>query len=455
MEGKKGMKKLLIALLVALTVFTLCTATVFAAEAQNEAKIGEQEYATVAEAIANANAGETVTLLNDVTTNEKIQITKAITLDLNGKTITANSQKAIEVYADATIKNGTIKAIQRCVDTRTAVELSLDSLTLIADKYHNEHRNPQPLTIGGSTHGTVVVMNNVKAYSGTTGYCIITFVETELTATNCDFYGYNTIYVKPGSEGSEFNFVSSTIRSDVSNNDVAGNSFAAIAVCTNNVAVNIDATSKVNAIGNNSYAFGVGNEFDTPIVTGVKVESSAIIEGNILDTDSLKDNAVKVPAEYSEKLADEGFIFEANGDGTISSVKVATTLENVFTFKGYSYDLDTNRVVAGYTVNHESFATYAEENGNASVDFGAVFAAYAIGENAIENSLAGVSETKNYYVFIGDVTEEYYDLDLIVCMYVNVDGEKKYITESNKKTVFVDADKVIAITVNQIIGGNK
>jgi len=45
-------------------------------------------YATIAEAIAAADEGETVTLVADITLAETIKIEKEITLDLNGKTIT-------------------------------------------------------------------------------------------------------------------------------------------------------------------------------------------------------------------------------------------------------------------------------------------------------------------------------------------------------------------------------
>lgn len=57
----------------------------------NEAKIGETEYATLAEAIAAAQANDTIVLQKNVTLNSQIVINKAITLDMNGKTI-ANTE---------------------------------------------------------------------------------------------------------------------------------------------------------------------------------------------------------------------------------------------------------------------------------------------------------------------------------------------------------------------------
>ena len=49
---------------------------------KNAAKIGENEYPTVADAIAAADGRESVVLLRDVT--ENIKINKSLTLDLGG-----------------------------------------------------------------------------------------------------------------------------------------------------------------------------------------------------------------------------------------------------------------------------------------------------------------------------------------------------------------------------------
>ncbi len=63
------------------------------------AQIGENTYATLAEALAAAQAGDTITFLADIT--EDITISKAITIDGAGKTYTG----AMELKADTTIKN--------------------------------------------------------------------------------------------------------------------------------------------------------------------------------------------------------------------------------------------------------------------------------------------------------------------------------------------------------------
>lgn len=58
--------------------------------ADNVAKIGDVGYATLNDAVAAAEAGQTVTLISDVEVTSMIPVTKSITLDLNGKTVTNN-----------------------------------------------------------------------------------------------------------------------------------------------------------------------------------------------------------------------------------------------------------------------------------------------------------------------------------------------------------------------------
>ncbi len=73
------------------------------------AQIGDVKYETLAEAIAAANAGETVKLLADVTAD--VVIDKNITLDLGGKTLTntgAGKATISVTGGTVTVKNGTV-----------------------------------------------------------------------------------------------------------------------------------------------------------------------------------------------------------------------------------------------------------------------------------------------------------------------------------------------------------
>ena len=76
----------------------------------NAAKIGEKEYLTIAEAIAEADGSEPIVLLDDVT--ENITINKSLTLDLDGHTLSGNGTKTVISISgkdvNVTIKKGTI-----------------------------------------------------------------------------------------------------------------------------------------------------------------------------------------------------------------------------------------------------------------------------------------------------------------------------------------------------------
>ena len=71
------------------------------------AQIGTKFYSTLKDAIAAAQNGDTVTLANDVTESIKIDEGKAITLDLNGKTLTNTDGKhTIENYGTLVVEDG-------------------------------------------------------------------------------------------------------------------------------------------------------------------------------------------------------------------------------------------------------------------------------------------------------------------------------------------------------------
>lgn len=101
------MKKLL-ATILALVMAIGVTTTAWAdgeGTTANVTKIGETGYATLADAIAAAQAGETIVLLADAAINSNTQITRNVAIDLNGKTVTmttVGSQNAFEVQNGAT-----------------------------------------------------------------------------------------------------------------------------------------------------------------------------------------------------------------------------------------------------------------------------------------------------------------------------------------------------------------
>lgn len=275
--------------------------------------------ATLQQAINKAiETKGSVKLLTDTEVSEIIEVDGAVVIDLNGKEVTGTAKKVFEVYANTTIKNGTITGVNRCVDTRKAVELTLTDVTLVADEYTAAYGNPQPLTIGGSEDGTKVTMSNVTI-SAQDGYGIITFVKTNLTAKDSTISGYSALYVKPGSEESTFAFVKSMLSGSTGSNDVEGNSFSAIAIRADTVAVTMDSNSTLTATGNFCSALSLGgSSASEATVANATVTIAGTIEGNIFSATTLDSNTIKVKAEYADDLLAEGYCAgEADANGLV------------------------------------------------------------------------------------------------------------------------------------------
>ena len=73
------------------------------------ASVNGKYYASLADAVAAAEAGDTVTLLADTSARLSISKDKAFTLDLGGNTLTCDGGYVLDIYGDLTIKNGTVK----------------------------------------------------------------------------------------------------------------------------------------------------------------------------------------------------------------------------------------------------------------------------------------------------------------------------------------------------------
>ena len=90
--------------------FDAASGTVSALPAeQAAASIGAKNYKSLADAVAAAGTGDTVTLLADTTERLSISQGKVFTLDLGGNTLTGVDGQVLDIYGDVTIKNGTVK----------------------------------------------------------------------------------------------------------------------------------------------------------------------------------------------------------------------------------------------------------------------------------------------------------------------------------------------------------
>lgn len=163
------------------TKVTLKTETVPAVK--NVAKVGDTEYATLKEAIANAVAGQTVTLITDVNTPEKTYVvSKNLTIDLNGKTVTGSGYDGVfqidGANAKVLIENGNVVAVEQsgtagkyamavwaCAEN---CELTLEGLTVTQDIAHTDDKQMDMIY---TSKGTIII-NSGSFTSGTPAWTL-------------------------------------------------------------------------------------------------------------------------------------------------------------------------------------------------------------------------------------------------------------------------------------------
>jgi hypothetical protein len=345
------------------------------------AQIGAQYYISLADAVAAMMPMSELVLLKDVTLTAPIELEmKSGVINLNGKTVTAQCKDAFRVSASTTIKNGKIVSEARCVNTRQRVDLVLQNLELKATSL--KHGNPQPITIGGSAHGTNVDMSNVSVdFVGyCPGYSIISFVQTNLTATECQFTNaYNVLYAREdNASNSVFTFNNCHMYAK-SPAYAESNAFALIAIRANNVIVNINGSllhcdGQVSAL--NLHGLKASTLTGNVYATGCTIKLSADTEviGDMISesNENFSKNTIILPAteDYINQLTAENFLVIDNGDGTVTPSK------NLKLVDGDAY---TNKAdLEGMEISYQrNFA-------NANV-WNAVFLPFDVPASALEN----------------------------------------------------------------------
>ena len=126
--------------------------------------VGDGGFLNLKEAIDYAKAGETITLIRDVTISSKLTIDKSITIDGNGKKLTyTGTDRAIDVPktavdADVSIKNLTVNFTggysERGINYNTNGKLTLDKVTV------NGTNVTYAVNMPGSSNGATVEIKN-------------------------------------------------------------------------------------------------------------------------------------------------------------------------------------------------------------------------------------------------------------------------------------------------------
>ena len=282
----------------------------------NVAKVDGVLYETFAAAYAAAQAGNTITLLDDVTVNtgasssSRYAISKSLTIDGGNHTVSINNRGfGVGMNAsgeiDVTFKNITITNATnagRCIDTRGNINsLTLDNVTL---KTTGTSGYLQPLTIGGNqaTTATVNITDSTIQTSddGSKGYAIITFNPVAMTITDSTIKGWACIYAKgvDGSAGSAGSTFTATGSNFVSKNTNPGttNAFGTLVVEDSDIDFNItNCNISIDGEANHQYLFTNNEAYLKQYVNpNAEIEdvTVALGEGNNVDLKAMGDFSI-------------------------------------------------------------------------------------------------------------------------------------------------------------------
>ena len=299
------MKKLL-ATILALVMAIGVTTTAWAdgeGTTANIAKIGETGYATLADAIAAAQAGETIVLLADAAINSNTQITRNVAIDLNGKTVTmttVGSQNAFEVQNGATF---TIK------DSGTGGKLDLGKFGIML-MYSKLKIEGGEIKVSPANPGAGVVVAAIGDSEVTmTGGKV---VATNTACFNAGYFGTQTFNISGGTLESKG---ASTALMGISNNygghtemtisgdtqvvmkDAAGNAGSLVSDATGNDVIKVvggtsdsditaytEATAPVVLTGDGTYHIGT-TAANAAVRNAASGETVTVVKGNVALTD--------------------------------------------------------------------------------------------------------------------------------------------------------------------------
>ena len=201
----------------------VCSVMAFA---QNEAKIGTTEYATLKAALDAASSGATVELLKDVSYTDaagtaNLNINKSLTLDGKGHTISGYSKRSGKsqwatiwinlvspsasnvtvIFKDVKVINPKSGSNTWAIHTRGKI----DSVAVV-DSYLEAYMTPFQVGGNQATKAKITMINS-QLYTPEY-YCVCSYNPYIMKLENCQFDGWNALYFKgvdgsAGSRGSE------------------------------------------------------------------------------------------------------------------------------------------------------------------------------------------------------------------------------------------------------------
>lgn len=323
------------------------------------AKIGETYYKSLADALAAANADDTIVLLDNVTLNSPLAISKDVTIDLNKKTIdTKAGVRAITITSgNVTIKNGTVK-----MGTVVNGSTSESGYTIYVNtaKGENVTLNLEDVTvIGGENQKSGVTDATVDALKANGMYIYQTTAGTALYIYGKKSVGNTIVNIKNstiiGGYGSATNGTQTKYISGGANMADGGDAITAIG---DKVVLTIIDGSTIKGGDSDLHNAGIGVELQSGTLT---VDGSTVTGGSCLKCD--KSYGIAGDAVY------------------VGSVAKSATIKNSTIIGGnggYSYDGSgieiRKNVNAPATVTVEDSTIKSGNGENANKDYaGAIY----------------------------------------------------------------------------------
>ncbi len=192
------------------------------------AAIGEKKYSTLQEALADAKEGDTITLLDNISLDESVVVTKELTLDLAGKTITGTDNNTSGNFylinvnkgaltVDDSIGGGkiTLTATNERNWTASSVVIANNQGTLIVEDGTIEHLGGTSMAYGIDTltNGTIGdVTTTINGGSvDSTYFAIRQFANSTTKMNTVEITGGDIGYVWMQSPNDQVNTVTTTI----------------------------------------------------------------------------------------------------------------------------------------------------------------------------------------------------------------------------------------------------
>ena len=304
------------------------------------ATIGDIEYYSFQDAIANAKDGDTIKLLANVSLSKGVALDKNITLDLGEKTIKAKNKYVFDIYSNVVIKNGTVRSY----------DFKSNSGTIWLNK------NASLLVEKDATI-------EVKSNDGVSSFVIALYKD-------CDGASLNVNGTLKGENGVTVNgniLTNNTINIDGATIDVTGHGLYLAGVATTNISnTNINAGStaieiRAGKLNIKDGTYTSAGEFKTsPNENGTTVDGAALAvsqhtkklpidvtidggsfkgkyslyEANVQEND--EESLAKVNIKINDGNFDGKFFIENNAENSI---------------KGGNYSVDVSKyLISGYNV---------------------------------------------------------------------------------------------------------